>query len=473
MIKKIKCSLFAQVFLITTILLLCVSLLIYGALAFFMPQTYSNELNSALDQQSQLFVDELTQSTKQDSGGLFDQFLQNDSISYIELYTDDGQQVSLPTNTEKSSATGTASENAGGTSDYAPVLSSSYYFSFANENTRYMVIVYGSAAQVAELQQTFLRVLPILLCIILIVALAASWLYSRMITKPVLKISRISKQMSDLELEWRLEEQRSDELGTLEKSLNALSQKLSSTLSELQAANKQLEKDITHEKELEQVRLNFFSAASHELKTPITIIKGQLEGMILGVGVYKDHEKYLARSLEVANNLETMVGEILTISKLETASADFRIEELNCVAIVQSYLAETEDLIAQKELEICLDLPQRTKINGNRFLMEKVFSNLIGNAIKYSPPGEYIHIAILEKDQSMGFSIENTGIYISEDDKEKLFDAFYRVDPSRSKKTGGSGLGLYIVQKALEQHGSCCSVCNTTAGVQFSFTLKK
>ena len=109
-----------------------------------------------------------------------------------------------------------------------------------------------------------------------------------------------------MRLEWQLEERHSDELGVLENSLNTLSRKLSATLDELQSANLQLQKDIEHQKALERAQQDFFSSASHELKTPITIIKGQLEGMLLGIGAYKDHEKYLARSLEVAATLETV-----------------------------------------------------------------------------------------------------------------------------------------------------------------------
>ena len=109
--------------------------------------------------------------------------------------------------------------------------------------------------------------------------------------------------MSELQFEWQLDEQRTDELGILAKSLNYLSQKLNVTLNDLQAANRKLELDIEHEKALEQARTNFFSAVSHELKTPITIIKGQLEGMLLGIGPYKDHERYLTRSLEITNTL--------------------------------------------------------------------------------------------------------------------------------------------------------------------------
>ena len=194
-----------------------------------------------------------------------------------------------------------------GLGETSPILSNHYYFSFSDRSDRYTLVVYGEAEHILELQQSFIRIFPLILLTVLMVAFVVSWLYSRMITKPVLEISRISEKMSDLQLDWTVDEQRTDELGTLGKSLNRLSRNLSTALSDLQNANRKLEADIEHEKELEQARTNFFSAVSHELKTPVTIIKGQLEGMLLGIGAYKDHEKYLTRSLEIANTLETMV----------------------------------------------------------------------------------------------------------------------------------------------------------------------
>ena len=467
MIKKMESSLFAKVFIITTLLLLLVSLLVYGILAWIMPKTYSQELNNGLNIKVEEFVAELEQTTLQNSGSLFDQFVYTNDISYIELYSQSGELVSIPTiQQEETVAQGTA------TSDYTvPTLSNTYYFSFLNSAERYRLVVYGEAAQIAEFQQSFIQIFPVIFGAIIVIALFASWLYSRIITFPVLRISNISTKMSTMQLDWKLEEKRTDELGTLEKSLNTLSQSLSTALSDLKNANAKLEADIEHERALEQAQMDFFSAASHELKTPITVIKGQLEGMLLGIGAYKDREKYLSRSLEVANTLEIMVQEILTISRLQTPNADYKSEYFDCIPIIQGYLRETEDLIVNRELHISLDLPAAVLVNGNRLLMEKVFSNLIGNAIKYSPNGATIDIAVHEQQQKHSFRIENSGTHIPEEALPKIFEAFYRVDQSRNRKTGGSGLGLYIVQKILQQHDSCCSVCNTKTGVQFSFEL--
>ncbi len=472
MIKKIKSSLFARVFLITSIMLLFVSLFVFGLLAWLMPQTYSNRLNTILDKRAQDFISELEQVPFSDSGGLFDQFVADTEINSVELYNSGGDWVTLPTKEFDNEWEGNIAQTA--VTDFgeaSPVLSNQYYFSFSDCNDRYTLVVYGEAEQISELQQSFIRIFPVILLIVFVTALVVSWLYSRMITKPVLEISRISEKMSDLQLDWTVDEQRTDELGTLGKSLNRLSRNLSTALSDLQNANRKLEADIEHEKELEQTRTNFFSAVSHELKTPVTIIKGQLEGMLLGIGAYKDREKYLTRALEIANTLETMVQEILTISRLETAGADFKKDCLDCVQIIKSYLSETEDLIAEKDLQIDLDAPPAALIAGNKLLMEKVFSNLIGNAIKYSPQEASIYISVHTEHRQIEFSVENTGAHIPENSIPKLFDAFYRVEQSRSRKTGGSGLGLYIVQEILHQHESECTVCNTQAGVKFSFTI--
>ena len=473
MIKKIKSSLFAKVFLLTATFLLCVSFLVYGLLAWMMPNTYSTALNDATDKMVRSFLTEVEQVTLENSGQLFDQFIQNANIRKIELYDANGVQVSPPTGSsnENMPSEGTACSWSGG--DSVPILSNSYYFSFAHSNTRYMLIVYTEATQVAELQKAFQQVFPLLCLASLMISLLASLAYARIITKPVLRISGVSKEMSDLQLKWQLKENRSDELGVLEKSLNSLSRNLSAALSDLQSANEKLAADIAYEKKIEQAQLDFFSAVSHELKTPITVIKGQLEGMLLGVGAYKDHEKYLTRSLEVVNTLETMVQEILTVSRLEISKADFKTEPFDCVPIVRGYLAKTEDLIVQKELQLHCDMPQTVLIKGDKALLEKVFSNLIGNTVKYAPQGASVTIAISEKQGGYTFSVENTGTHIPENCFSKLFDAFYRIDQSRSRKTGGSGLGLYIVQKILEQHRSRCFVCNTPSGIRFSFTLAR
>lgn len=425
-----------------------------------------------MDEQTQEFISELEKVAFSDSGGLFDQFIQNMEINSVELYDSSGMLIMLPTEQFYDSYGANVAQSADADLDESnPVLSSNYYFSFLGSDDRYMLIVYGKAGQIAELQQSFLRIFPLLLIVVFAISLIASWLYSRIITKPVLEISRVSEKMSDLHFEWQVNEQRTDELGILGKSLNGLSQNLRIALTDLKKANAELEADIEREKALEQAQIDFFSAASHELKTPITIINGQLEGMLLGIGTYKDREKYLSRSLEVTQTLESMVYDLLTISRLQTSVSDFKKETFDCVPLIRKYLSDTEDLIVDKDLQISFQSSKPIIVNANKILIEKVFSNLIGNAVKYSPPKAVINITVQKQQSNYLFSIENHGTHIPEETIPKLFEAFYRVDTSRSRQTGGSGLGLYIVQKILQQHNSCCNVRNTENGVEFFFKL--
>ena len=115
--------------------------------------------------------------------------------------------------------------------------------------------------------------------------------------------------------------------------------------------------------------------------------------------------------------------------------------------MIHGYLREIDDLVATKELQIHLAIQSPAFINGNKLLIEKVFSNLISNAVKYSPHGASVDIILQNTNGRFLFSVENTGTHIPEDDIPKLFDAFYRMEQSRSRRTGGSGLGLYMVQR--------------------------
>lgn len=216
-------------------------------------------------------------------------------------------------------------------------------------------------------------------------------------------------------------------------------------LDELKRTNGQLALDMKREKEQEQARMDFFSAVSHELKTPVTIIKGQLEGMCLKVGVYKDRDKYLARALEVTGRLENMVQEILTVLRLESAKSDSEDQYFDCIPLICAYLEEAEELAAQKHLHVRTSFSGEAFLSGNRLLMEKVFSNLIGNAVKYSPEGADIVIHTAPEGKGWSFQVENTGVHIPEEKFERLFEAFYCAEPSRSRQSAGNGLGLYLL----------------------------
>lgn len=477
MIRKIKGSLFWKVFFLVSVFLLSVCLLLFGLIAWLTPKTYLNELNTELDLKVKNFLTELEQTAFEDSGGLFDRFIYTNNIYRVELYSPDGEQMELPTREQSEN---TVYEGAVAVETTyvvaAPSWCGTYSFSFLGSSEKYTLAVYGDAAEVSELENSFVRIFPFVLGIILCVALFASWLFSRIVTLPVLKICRVAEDMSEMKLNWKIEsgKKRTDELGILQKSLNVLSQKLQKTMDDLRNANTRLEEELEQEKALEKAQMDFFSAASHELKTPVTVIKGQLEGMLLGIGAYKDRDKYLKKALKTTNSLQEMVGELLTVSRLEISGKEQKQEYFDCIPVINEYLSETEDLTVEKELTVNFAAETPAPINGNRLLLEKVFSNLIGNAVRYSKRGAVIDIKAEKSDDGgFQFSVENSGAHIPEEAIPKLFDAFYRVDVSRNRQTGGSGLGLYIVRKILALHNSQCNVRNTEKGVEFFFELQK
>ena len=468
MIKKIKDSLAAKVFLLSLLMFILCSFLTYLLIAIFMPKTYSLYLNDTLAEKAEQFVSRLESVDFDSSGALFDNFIGNPDISTVELMDENGASIPLPSlqSTYTGSTVIVSDPDLG-----EPTTAQSYDFSFLNDDSQYTLIVYGNAQPVSQIRQSILQTAPVILCLIIVLAAVIAFLFSRVVTKPVLKISSVAKNMSQLSLDWDCEENRTDELGVLQKSLNILSRSLSTALSDLQKANSKLQGDIEKEKALEKERMEFFSAVSHELKTPITVIKGQLEGMLLDVGAYKDHKKYLTRSLEVANTMESMVQEILTISRLETSGVSIVHSQFDIAQHLKTYLSSTEDLMIRKNLTLHTDIEVPALVSGDRRLLSKVIGNLISNAIFYSPPDHDIYITAKTQSGKFRFRIENTGVHIPDEALTKIFEPFYRVDQSRSRQTGGSGLGLYIVQKILEQHGSECNVSNTERGVCFSFFL--
>ena len=469
MIKKIRASLFAKIFAVTFLLTSICCVLTYTVISWLVPKTYGTTLDENLKNEVTSFITELETMSPLESGTLFDEFLLNHNEVLIQLFDAVGNSIELPSQGEtefpRLLTGGIATESA---DPAAYRATHSYLFSFAGSDVVYTLAVAGSAHEVDLLKNTLTSVFVSLFFVILVLAALASVAYSRYVTKPVLRISRVSENMSDLNFDWKCEEDRTDELGVLAHSLNEMSQKLSAALENLQEANAKLQADIEREKELEQAQLDFFSSVSHELKTPVTIIKGQTEGMILNVGDYQDRNKYLSRSLEIINMMEGMVQEILTVSRIKSSKAGLREDKVDFSDLLKREYAIFEDMIVQKELDWNENVSPALQIIADKMLIQKAINNIVSNAILYSPKGSSIYMDAFSEHGAIIFRLENTGVHIPDDEIPKLFDAFYRVEQSRSRRTGGSGLGLYIVKTILEQHHMAYSLKNTEKGVLFS-----
>ncbi len=366
----------------------------------------------------------------------------------------------------------------------------------------YMMIVSGGMQPVNQAMEILREIFPYILGISIVTAVLFALAASLYLTAPIVRLSRTSRKMAALDFEDRYRGKRSDEIGILGRNLNELSASLSSTLNELQSANEKLKSDIEMERETERKRIAFFSAVSHELKTPITILKGHLSGMLQGIGEYRNRDHYLQRSMETTEKMEGMVRELLTVSRIE--GSKFTIQETDIAEQLRQQIADLTELMEEKELELEVDMPDRLNAMVNPPMLEKVFCNLLMNAIRYTPcgGGNQIRVTlrqeteqaaqkdrIVQKDQAVQedrivqknqtmrkaqkivCSIENTGADIPKEALPHLFEAFYRVEQSRNRQTGGSGLGLYIVKMILDQHGAEYFIENTEDGVRFCFFL--
>ena len=464
MIRKIKSRLSVKVFLLTLLLIAVCCFTTYSFILQAAPKNYQYDIEDAEIELSFL-PDDLSRVEKEDAyiwlegmSELMGELFENEFE--LHFFQSDGQEVSLHD----------INQLVGGQiTDFNKVeKSKTYTTSFSDSDLLYTLLLTRNDAKHTQTEEAIQRTLPVLCLVVLLGSIVSAFFYSWYMTAPIKKVSKLSKQMADMDFSGFCSSGRTDEIGILSDSLNTLSRKLEIALSELREANQKLQADIDMERQLEHQRVEFFSAASHELKTPITIIKGQLQGMLYQVGRYKDRETYLAQSLEVTNNLEKMVQELLTISRLDTPGYAFNPSHIHLDELIQNRLTANEDLFMQRELTVEKDISLEVYISGDLQLLQKAVDNLLGNAAAYSPAGERITVKVWQAAEKAHLTIENTGVYIPDGDISKLFEAFYRVEQSRNRQTGGTGLGLYIVKTILDLHGAAIKIENTAQGVMAS-----
>ncbi len=461
MIRKIKSRLSVKVFSLTLLLITMCCFITYTFILQAAPKNYQYDIEDA-EWWICFLPDDLSRENKEYAYIWLestDNEIQNSYENEFELhfFQSDGQEVSLHDINQPID---------GHITDFDKIeKTKAYTVTFADSDSLYTLLLTRNPAKHTQTEEAIQKTLPTLCIVILAGSIISAFFYSWYMTAPIKKVSKLSKQMADMDFGGFCPVGRTDEIGVLSDSLNTLSRELAITLSELQEANQKLQADIDMERQLERQRVEFFAAASHELKTPITIIKGQLQGMLYQVGRYKDRETYLAQSLEVTDTLEKMVQELLTISRLDTPGYTCKKSNLNLSNLINDRLTAFEDLFMQKELTVEQSISQDVYILGDIQLLQKVIDNLLGNAAAYSGAGNHISVNLWKEAENASFTIENTGTHIPDEDIPKLFEAFYRVDQSRNRQTGGTGLGLYIVKTILDLHGAKIEIANTVQGV--------
>lgn len=340
-----------------------------------------------------------------------------------------------------------------------------------NGNIQEIVFVNSSLQQIDEamiiMKEYYIYVFIGALLFILILA----FVYSKMISAPLVKINKSAVKMANLDFSSYCDVKSNDEIGSLAKSLNSLSKNLNNALQELKDANKKLEKDIEKEKKLEKMRKEFISSASHELKTPLGIIKGFAEG--IKDGIYENKkEYYLDVIIDETEKMNDLVLDMLELSKLESKSYKLNKEEFIIDNLFYKVINKFKYHIQDKKINIEFHIEAKNiLVYGDKRKIEQVIVNLFSNAIRHTEILGNINIGTRMQDMKIYMYVENSGENIPKEKIDKIWDRFYRVEESRYKHSGGTGLGLSIVKNILELHDSEYGVENTGTGVLFYFIL--
>ncbi len=339
----------------------------------------------------------------------------------------------------------------------------SFAVMFNDDPTEYIVQYFDYGVKTNLIPRAVSKSYPLMIAVVVSLSLVSSFIYTMLFARPVKKLSAVSKNMAEMDFSVKCDDRRGDEIGDLARDLNTMSEALDQKIKELEA-------EIKRVKELESQKEVFFAAASHELKTPVTVLEGNIRGMIEGVGPYEDHEEYLSRSLRTVKRMESLINEILTASKMQSAS-DVAMTKTDMAEVLKDKIRESDELFMIRDISLDEDIDSGLYFNGNRDLTGLAVSAFISNAVFYSDEGTTIKVSAHNEEGQIAVLIKNSGAPIDEKDLEHLFEPFYRTDSSRSSRDGGSGLGLYLAKLIITKQGGDCSLCNTGNGVAAKIIL--
>ncbi|MDM5236484.1 HAMP domain-containing sensor histidine kinase [Bacillus cereus] len=303
-----------------------------------------------------------------------------------------------------------------------------------------------------------------IIAFVVVLIFLASFYYSKQIAKPLLKINDTTKKIAHLDFTEKIPITSKDEIGDLSKNINVLSNKLHSHIG-------QLEQDIEKERKLEKTRKEFISGVSHELKTPLSIMKSCISILKDGVAEHKKEYYFQAMEREV-DKMDTLILDMLELAKFESGTYKMKKDSFYIDMVIEDICEQLSVEIEKKELRVHKNVcPIEVIANQNR--IEQVIVNFITNAIRYTPNKEDIIISTIDEKNHIKVCIENKGTHIEEEQLDKIWDRFYRVDAARQRSHGGTGLGLAISKNILELHDAEYGVKNTEDGVLFYFYLPK
>ncbi len=308
---------------------------------------------------------------------------------------------------------------------------------------------------------------------ILIVGVIASVIFSKIFTEPILRLSEIAKRMADMDFDARYEGHDKSEIGVLGNSMNYMSDKLEENISQLKAANRELQRDIERKEEIDEMRTEFLSNVSHELKTPIALIQGYAEG--LKEGITDDPESmdyYCSVIIDEASKMNVMVRKLLTLNQIEFGNEELVMERFNIVELISSCVSANELRASQQGIKLEFNHEKDVMdVWSDEYKVEEVVTNYLTNAINHCDYDKIVKVDAVYNGDNVRVYVYNTGKPIPDEDIDKIWTKFYKVDKARTREYGGNGIGLSIVKAIMDSYGKECGVENIDGGVRFWFDL--
>lgn len=312
----------------------------------------------------------------------------------------------------------------------------------------------------------YVGIASVILCAIIL------YFVTKRITNPILQLAEISKRMTNLDFEAKFHSRGENEIDFLGEHMNQMSETLEKTISELKSANNQLKIDIEKKEQIDEMRKEFISNVSHELKTPIALIQGYAEGLQECINDdAESREFYCDVIMDEAEKMNRMVKNLLTLNQLESGNEQVVFERFDIVELIQGVINATAILREQNGIDLTFQIEEPMYVWADEFKTEQVLTNYISNAIHYASGEKRIVITVKNIEGIVRISVFNTGAPIPESEVEHIWEKFYKVDKARTREYGGNGIGLSIVKAIMESFHRDCGVINYEDGVEFWFEL--
>ncbi len=290
---------------------------------------------------------------------------------------------------------------------------------------------------------------------------------SRHISKPIVEMNEITRDMASLRFERKLVLHCKDEIGQLANSINELSSSLSAALEDLKAKNAQLEDDIAAQRRLDAMRRGFVANVSHELKTPIAIISGYAEGLKLDISP-ASREEYCNTIIDESRRMNRLVLSILELSRYEAGQIPLERRQFDVSVLCGDMLKR---IFAGKAVKTENRVPPDTLVWADPMHIEQILKAFLENAAAHTPENGEVIISALPNGDTVELSVYNSGSHISEAEMPQIWQSFYRGDTSHKRESARFGLGLSIVSALVKLYGRRCGVENLENGVRFWFEV--